>query len=314
MKLSIFLFGLCAVAGSHAAQFALPLPGNDLIGEPYKVKAQAADTLLDVARQHGIGQEEILIANPHIDRWLPGAGAEILVPNQFILPDAPRKGLILNLPEMRLYHYLPKQPESAPVIVTYPVSVGRMDWKTPLGAARIIRKQEKPSWRPPKSVIEEAKAAGDEPPPEVVSPGPDNPLGEYALRLNLPGYLIHGTNKPWGVGMRVTHGCVRLLPEHIEELFGRVAIGTPVHIVNQPVKLGWYGETLYMELHPPLDEDQEARDNLTRFALEQVYEVLKTHPRRLNGTAVREAIASANGLPVPIATGTGHALDNPVFR
>lgn len=314
MKLLSTLFGLCAVTGVHAAQFALPLPGDDLIGEPYKVEAQAADTLLDVARQHGIGQEEILLANAQVDRWLPGSGAKILIPNQFILPDAPREGLVLNLPEMRLYHYLPKQPEAAPVIVTFPVSVGRMDWKTPLGATRIIRKQKNPSWRPPKSVIEEAIAAGDEPPPAVVPPGPENPLGEYALRLNLPGYLIHGTNKPWGVGMRVTHGCVRLLPEHIEQLFGRVKVGTQVHIVNQPVKLGWYGETLYIEVHPPLEEDQEARNDLTRFALEKIYAVLETHPRRLDGAAVRKAVENASGLPIPITTGTGQALDNPVFR
>ena len=314
MKTALCLFALGAVATAQAAQFALPLPGTDLIGEPYEVTASAADTLLDIARRHGIGQEEILIANPRVDRWLPGAGTRITIPNQFILPDAPREGLVLNLPEMRLYHYLPKRPDTAPVIVTYPVSDGRMDWKTPLGAARIGRKQEKPSWRPPKSVIEEAIAAGQEPPPDVVPPGPDNPLGEYALRLNLPGYLIHGTNKPWGVGMRVTHGCVRLLPEHIEELFGRVDVGTRVHIVNQPVKLGWYGETLYLEVHPPLEEDQEARDGLLRFALEKIYAVLASHPRRLDGSAVRQAIEHPHGRPVPITSGTGQTLDNPVFR
>jgi L,D-transpeptidase ErfK/SrfK len=189
-----------------------------------------------------------------------------------------------------------------------------MDWKTPLGTARIAHKQVKPSWHPPQSVIEEARAAGSEPPPNVVPPGPDNPLGEYALRLSLPGYLIHGTNKPWGVGMRVTHGCIRLLPEHIEQLFGRVAVGTPVHLVNQPVKVGWYGNTLFIEVHPPLEEDQDIAADLLRFALERVYAAITAHPVRLDGSALREAVAQARGIPVPISTGTGHTLENPMFR
>jgi L,D-transpeptidase ErfK/SrfK len=204
--------------------------------------------------------------------------------------------------------------ERPALVTTYPVSVGRMDWKTPLGASKIVRKQKDPAWHPPKSVIEEALAKGEEPPPKVVPPGPDNPLGQYALRLNLPGYLIHGTNKPWGVGMRVTHGCVRLLPEHIEQLFAQVKVGTQVHLVNQPVKLGWQGDRLFIEVHPPLEEDETAQQDLLRYALEKVYQVLEKEPAKLEGGKLRQALDQATGVPVAIASRGGIRLDNPLFR
>jgi L,D-transpeptidase ErfK/SrfK len=299
---------------AYSAHFALPLPGNDIVGEPYSVAATEQQTLLDIAREHGIGQEEIIIANPQVDRWMPGAGTLVTIPNQHVLPDAPRSGLVLNLPEMRLYLFQDDPQGFGDTVVTYPVSVGRMDWKTPLGTTKVIKKQRRPSWRPPESVKQEAKAQGEPPLPDVVPPGPDNPLGEYALRLALPGYLIHGTNKPWGVGMRVTHGCVRLLPEHIAELFTRVPVGMPVHIVNQPVKFGWYGDTLYIEVHPPLDEDATANADLLRFALEHTYAILERRPVRLRGAALRQAVANKQGIPIAISQGAGIPLDNPIFR
>lgn len=314
MRFSVSVLLLAAAVTAWAAQYDLPLPGSDLIGELYQVRVQPGETLLDVAREQGIGQDELLLANPDLDRWLPTPGAEVVIPAWHILPDAPREGLVLNLPEMRLYHYLPTRPEQTPVVVTYPISVGRMDWKTPLGQTRIVRKQKDPTWYPPASVRAEAASGEHEPVPDAVPPGPDNPLGKYALRLGLPAYLIHGTNKPWGVGMRVTHGCIRLLPEHIEELFSRVQVNTPVYLVDQSVKLGWYGETLFMEVHPPLEEDAEARANLLRYALEKVYAVIAEHPVTLDGAAVRRAVAETRGIPVPISTGSGHAIDNPLFR
>lgn len=314
----ILLACLLIAPQAPAELYELPI-GADVIGEAYIVKAGATDTLLDIARRNGMGQTEILIANPDVDRWLPGAGTEVLIPSRYVLPDAPRNGLVLNLPEMRIYHFPPPprktDGETPPrLITTYPVSVGRMDWKTPLGTSRIVRKQKDPSWRPPKSVIEEALAAGEEPPPKVVPPGPDNPLGQYALRLNLPGYLIHGTNKPWGVGMRVTHGCVRLLPEHIERLFAQVEVGTEVHLVNQPVKLGWLGNQLLIEVHPPLEEDAAAREDLLDYALEHVYSALEQQPARLQAGRLRSAVEQATGVPVAIATRGGTHLDNPLFR
>ena len=213
---------------------------------------------------------------------------------------------------MRLYHF---PAAGAAVVDTYPASIGRMDWKTPLGGTRIIRKQSKPSWVPPESVHQEAAAAG-ETLPKVVPPGPDNPLGDYALRLGLPGYLIHGTNRPYGVGMRVTHGCVRMLPEDIEQLFDQVHVGTPVQILNQPVKTGWQDGILYIEVHPPLEEDPTSTGDLLRFTLERIYEELAERPAVLNGQAVRQAVQEMRGVPVAVSKAglIGRPIGNPRFR
>lgn len=312
----ILLPSLLVLAGScAAARYPMPAPGNDLIGQPQLVRASRSETLLDIARLHDLGQEEIRIANPEVDRWLPKEGDPVWIPTQFILPDARREGLVLNLPEMRIYHFHPAAEGNTLVVDTYPTSVGRMDWKTPLGETRVIRKQRDPSWHPPASVKQEAEAHGDTV-PDVVPPGPDNPLGAYALRLGLPGYLIHGTNKPYGVGMRVTHGCVRLLPEDIEELFGRVPVGTPVQILNQPVKIGWQDGVLYVEVHPPLDEDHTAQADLLRFTLERVYAELERRPAVLDGRALREAVEQASGIPTAVSRPGEPArpLGHPWFR
>lgn len=286
------------VSFAHAVSYVISDPYNDVVGASYVVSASESETLLDIARQHDIGQEEIMLANPSIDRWLPVAGAEVMIPAQHIIPQADRKGLVLNLPEMRIYYF-----KSDKELVTYPVSVGRMDWKTPLGKAKIISKKKNPSWRPPKSVKLEAAQSG-ETVPDVVPPGPDNPLGEYALRLNLPGYLIHGTNKPYGVGMRVTHGCVRLLPEDIEALYGMVRVNTQVQLLNQPVKVGWHEGVLYLEVHPPMDEHAAAKEDLLQYALEVIYQELEKRPAALTGRMVRKAIDEQTGVPVAISKKT----------
>lgn len=301
----------------HAGAVGYPLPAavNDLVGEIQLVRASRSETLLDIARIHDVGQEEIRLANPSVDRWLPAEGEPVMIPSQYILPDARRRGLVLNLPEMRIYHFRPPAGDAQGGVDTYPVSVGRMDWKTPLGETTIIRKQRNPSWRPPRSVRQEAAAEGGNV-PELVPPGPDNPLGDYALRLGLPGYLIHGTNKPYGVGMRVTHGCVRLLPEDIAELFDQVPVGTPVHILNQPVKTGWQGGVLYVEVHPPLDEDATPRQDLLRYTLERVYVELQKHPAVLDGGALRRAVEEMHGVPVAVSKPgvLGRPITSPLFR
>lgn len=311
--LLLALTSVPAVAGSHR----LPEAGNDLIGQVTVVRSRSDQTLLDIAREFGIGQEEMQLANPTVDRWLPGADSVVVIPGRYVLPRGERRGLMLNLPEMRLYEF----PESSSgnhgdaVVFTYPTSIGRMDWKTPLGEARIVRKQQDPSWYPPESVRQEASEDGKEL-PDVVPPGPDNPLGRHALRLNLPGYLIHGTNRPFGVGMRVTHGCVRMLPEDIEELFDRVSVGTPVQILNQPVKVGWQDGVLYVEVHPPLEEDEEAQRNLMRYTLERVYEELEKQPAVLDAKVLREAVAQRNGIPVAVSKPdeSARSISNPLFR
>ena len=271
----------------------------DLIGEVRSVKANPDETLLDIARRYDIGQDEILHANPSVDRWLPEAGAEVILPSRHILPEARREGVILNIAEMRLYYFPPSKPGQPDEVQTYPVSIGRMDWDTPLGTTRVVAKTRNPEWRPPKSIKAEHAEDG-EALPDVIPAGPDNPLGKYALRLGLPGYLIHSTNKPYGVGMRVTHGCVRMYPEDIEVLFPEVPVNTPVQIVNQPVKLGWLGGTLFIEIHPPLEEDRD-KTNLPGLVMDQVNREWQRQPFTLDGGALNRAIAAQNGIPVAIA-------------
>ena len=195
-----------------------------------------------------------------MDPWLPGAGTVVVMPKQRLLPRAPRSGIVINLPEHRLYWYPPTPAGQEPVVWTFPVSIGKMDWNTPLGRTTIVSKAKDAPWIPPKSVREEHEKRG-EPLPAVVPGGPDNPMGRYKMALGIPGgaYLIHGTNRPAGIGMQVTHGCMRLYPEDIETLYGMVPIGTSVTIVNQPYKWGWQDGELLIEVHPPLQEDAVRR-------------------------------------------------------
>lgn len=270
----------------------------DLIGTVRSVRANPDETLLDIARRYDIGQDEILHANPSVDRWLPQAGAEVILPTRHILPEARREGLILNIAEMRLYYFPPSKAGQPDSVQTYPVSIGRMDWDTPIGTTRVVAKTRNPEWRPPESIKKEHAEDG-ETLPDVIPAGPDNPLGRYALRLGLPGYLIHSTNKPYGVGMRVTHGCVRMYPEDIEVLFPEVPVNTPVQIVNQPVKVGWLGGTLFIEIHPPLEEDLGKID-LQSLAMDRVNLEWQRRPFTLDGGALNRAIAAHDGIPVAI--------------
>lgn len=232
---TFFVFALPGTV--QAEQFELPPDGNDVIGAVTIITARADDTLLDIARRHGLGYEDIVRANPDVDAWLPGEGTEVLLPTRYVLPPGSRRGVVLNLAEYRMY-YFPKPKDGEPaVVMTFPMSIGRMDWETPLGMARVVSKVTNPSWYPPESVRAEHAADGD-PLPRMVPPGPKNPLGEFAMRLSIPGYLIHGTNRPAGVGMRVTHGCIRMFPEDIQFLFDQISVDTPVRIINEPVKVG----------------------------------------------------------------------------
>lgn len=224
---------------------------SSLIGHMHRVSACPDETLLDIGRRFDLGYWDMVLANPGIDIWLPEAGTRVLVPRRFILPKGSRDGIVVNVPELRLYYYPPpaKGKGKPRKVITHPVGLGRQDWNTPLGRAVIVDKIANPAWYPPPSIRAEHAARGDKL-PGVVPAGPDNPLGQYAMVLNIPGYLIHGTNKPYGVGMRVSHGCVRLYPEDIASLFGEVARNTPVHIVEQPYKLAWHQGKLLLEVQP----------------------------------------------------------------
>jgi len=280
-----------------AQTFTLPSGGDGLVGALAAVTARHEDTLPSLARAHEVGHEEILAANPGVDTWLPGEGTRIELPTRHILPDVPRTGLVLNLPEFRLYHFRPAGRGQPARVATYPVSIGDFDWETPLGLTRIVSKERDPSWRPPESIRAEHARRGRKL-PAVVPPGPDNPLGRYALRLALPGYLIHGTHRPYGIGMRVTHGCVRLYPEHIARLYRDVPVGTPVRIVHQPIKVGWDDGVLYVEVHAPLDE--AAQDFGLTMAVRVVIAATGTREARVDWDAVQRALQERRGVPVPI--------------
>lgn len=255
--------GSKARAESDFSTYELPADGSRLIGHSHGVSACAHDTLLDIARHFDLGYWDVVLANPGVDIWMPGAGARALVPRRYILPDAPRDGIVINVPELRLYYYLPAAKGEARKVVTHPVGLGRQDWGTPLGHASVVDKIVDPAWYPPASIRAEHAAEGTEL-PGIVPPGPDNPLGQYALLLDIPGYLIHGTNKPYGVGMRVSHGCVRLYPEDIASLFGQVTRKTAVHIVDQPYKLAWHQGELLLEVQPLPGADDFTRLNRER--------------------------------------------------
>jgi L,D-transpeptidase ErfK/SrfK len=294
---------------AQAETLSMPAPGNELIGEIRYVRAKYEDTLIDIARENSIGQDEMVMANPKVDRWLPGRDTLVLLPRQFILPAAPHSGIVVNIPEMRLYFYPnagPNQPASE--VVTYPISVGRMDWHTPLGTTKIVSKIKDPAWRPPKSIKAEHARDG-EILPDVVPPGPNNPLGQYAMKLGVPGYLIHGVDvdKSYGIGMRVTHGCIRMYPEDVSRLFPEVSVGTPVHLVNQPVKLGWLNNELYMEVSQSLDEDAISYDTLYRTATTLIAQKTAERKVALNTQVIQQALRKPSGVPVQISGNAANA-------
>lgn len=286
-----------------AAEYLLPSPGNDVVGEEQMVQAKEEDTLIDIGRRHGLGFDEIVLANAAVDTWLPREGTSVLLPLRFVLPNAPRTGIVINVAEMRLYYY-PKPAKGEPAVVrTYPISIGRSDWNTPLTSTTVVRKAVDPTWYPPASLRKERRLEGDPPLPASVGPGPDNPLGRYALYLGIDSYLIHGTNeaKASGIGMQVTHGCVRMYPEDIATLFKQVPVGTPVRIVNQPHKLGWLNGALYVELHPWLEGSTEATQQQDERQLqEQIRQQVAAAGAVVDEKAVSFAEIERNGIPIPI--------------
>ena len=298
----ILLFCILSFVSTVVSALTLPAPEraeDSIIGDPpYQVKYVAAkyeDTLIDIAVAHHLGQEEIVLANPSVDRWLPGAGTPVRIPTSFILPNAPRQGIVVNLPEMRIYYYPDKSR-----VVTYAVGVGRENnWKTPLGRTQIVGKMENPSWTPPPSIIAEHLAEGDVL-ESYYPPGPDNPLGLFAFRLGIPGYLIHSTQKTNGIGMRVSHGCMRMYPADIEKFFPTVKVGTPVNIVNQSIKVGWYHDTLYMEVYPEMEETPATFEQRVHRALDLIQQANGGQMPVIKGSILKAALAKPSGLPIAI--------------
>jgi L,D-transpeptidase ErfK/SrfK len=298
MRICLAALLVGAACCASATQYPLSSPDAQMFGENESITAFGEDTLPDLAHRYSLGYEEIQRANPGVDVWLPGEGTPILLPGQRLLPPGPREGIVVNLPEHRLYYYPKVKKGETPYVITYPVSIGKMDWSTPLGKTHIIDKRKNPSWSPPESVRKEHEERGD-PLPAVVKAGPDNPLGAYAMRLDIhPGaYLIHGTNNPIAVGMAVTHGCIRMYPEDIEVLFPQVPMNTPVWLINEPVKVARINGQVWLEVHPPVDaEGQIAKVDLEGFyALANA--ALGDTPAAIHWDFVLATLQEASGLP-----------------
>ncbi len=249
-----------------------PPPSPDLVGELRFRETAPEDTLIDLAPALGVGYVELIAANPGIDPWLPPKGTRLVIPEARLLPSGPREGIVVNLADLRLYYF-----EKPGVVRSYPIGIAKDGYATPMGDTTVKSKKEKPTWVPGES------ARRDDPTLAArVPPGPDNPLGEYALYLGWPTYLIHGTNDPRGVGRHSSRGCIRLYPDDIAELYALVEPGTKVRVVNEPVKLGWIGGELYLEVNPNAAQSLEL-DETGKYASSAPPAALREQVKRAAG-------------------------------
>ncbi|MCX7051868.1 MAG: L,D-transpeptidase family protein [Proteobacteria bacterium] len=286
---------------------------GDIIGELQVTRAMREDTFVDLARRFNVGYEELVRANPGVDPWLPGAGREIVLPTRHILPDAPREGIVINLAAMRLFYFPKRKPGEWLTVYTFPIGIGRVGWATPEGTTSVVRMKKDPAWRPGPGVRAEHKADG-EVLPVVVPPGPDNPLGHRAIYLDWPSYLIHGTNKPAGVGLRSSHGCIRLFPEDIELLYDLVKPGTRVTVVNQPFVFGWHEGELLMQAHEVLEDDprdwqRAQRKLLSKSLAQRIQRRLREQGDAMDWDSVSRVSHSPRSIPVPL-TRSGTSPDS----
>jgi L,D-transpeptidase ErfK/SrfK len=291
-------------------KFQISAADGDLVGTVQKTIIGADDTLSDIARRFDVGYEEILLANPGVDPWLPGVGREVVVPTQFVLPASVHEGVVVNVAAMRIFYFPPHKKGESQVVYTHPIGIGKVGWKTPEGTTKIVSRQKDPVWVVPKSVRDEHAESGEKLPKQV-PPGPDNPLGQYMFRLQWPSYLIHGTNKPYGVGMRSSHGCMRLYPEDIAVFFNLIPIGTKVTVVNQPYLFGWRDKTLYLQAYAVLEDDSRDWAANRKRLLDQLLKP-KVHPelaqkvhaddQQIDWQRIGELAHNPRGIPVPVST------------
>ncbi|HEV2269503.1 MAG TPA: L,D-transpeptidase family protein [Steroidobacteraceae bacterium] len=283
---------------SQAAVFTLPPDGSSLIGQDQQIQSQTSDTLLDLARKYSVGYWEIQEANPKVDMWLPGQGTNVTIPGRFIVPTVEHKGIIINLPQHRLFYFPKARRHEQPIVITYPASPGEGDFPTPVGVTRIIRKVPHPVWVPTAHILKAHALAGD-PIPKIWPAGPDNPMGEWALETSLSHgeIYIHGTNNPMAIGMSVTHGCVRLYPEDIAALFPIVRVGTPVTVVNEPVLASLQDGELYLEVHPPTTSNHvPAPPDFDKIS-QIIDTAIGKNVVAIDWDKVRQVATDANGIP-----------------
>ncbi len=311
LVLSICILFLHSCAVTREVLAILPLPGqapdsieknyflvdkkDDIIGRLATIRLKRGDTLPDIARHFSLGINTVSAANPGVDVWVPKAGEQIVLPLSFILPEANRRGIVINLAAMRLFYF--KRDGNLKAVATYPVGVGTAERPTPKGRMYITRKKLQPTWFVPASIAADHRKKGD-PLPAMVPPGPLNPLGEHALYLSRSEYLVHGTNKPASIGLRATNGCIRLYPEDIKQLFDTTPVKTPVSVVYQPYLVGRRDGMVYLEAHTPFEEFDTAE-------LKKVYAKLKKIEKKTDLTIdwykVENVLAEARGIPVAVS-------------
>src|SRR6266852_3591446 len=284
-------------------------PGTEIVGYVQKTVVGKDDTLPDIARRFDVGYEEILLANQGVDPWLPGVGREVVVPTQFILPMAPHEGVVVNVAAMRIFYYPPHKKNEPQLVFTHPIGIGRVGWKTPEGTAKVVSRTKDPVWVVPKSVRDEHAEDGEKLPAQVPA-GPDNPLGAYEFRLGWPSYLIHGTNKPYGVGMRSSHGCIRLYPEDIAVFFDTIPIGTKVTVVNQPYLFGWRDGTLYLQAYTVMEDDsrdwsKNRKTLLAKLLNPKLQKKISEHDKEIDWQRVGDLAHTPRAVPVPVTGGFG---------
>lgn len=284
---------------------------DDVVGELQVTRVEGEDTFSDIARRFNLGYEEMVRANPGVDPWVPGVGREIALPTQFILPRAPREGLVINLAQLRVFYY-PKVKKGEPrTVITHPIGIGKIGWVTPEGTTKITSKSKNPTWIPPASVRKEHREAGD-PLPARVPPGPDNPLGTRKMTLGWPSYLVHGTNKPYGVGMRSSHGCMRFYPEDIEQLYDDIPVGTKVTVVNQPFAFGWHEGALYAQAFPIQEDDDRKHPKgaaavLNAAVPDKMLQTVEQHDVAIDTELLNAVVAHPRGIAIPVSYRPGLA-------
>ncbi|WP_218814523.1 L,D-transpeptidase family protein [Rickettsiella endosymbiont of Dermanyssus gallinae] len=287
-----FFFYLMFVTQAFALTFVLPPHGDSVVGHVQWTQALPGDTFSKIGRRYDMGYFELVEANPTIDPVHLAPGTIVVIPSRFILPAGPRQGIVINLAELRIYYYPPHRH----VVITYPVGIGREGWDTPLGPSWIAQKISNPTWFVPESIRKDRAKDGVHLPLKV-PPGPDNPLGGYAMRLKQLTFLIHGTNDYEGVGRRSSAGCLRLLPEDIESLYPQVKRKERVYIVDSPYKVGWDKDRLYLEAHVPLQGRSALRLTQQRATMEKLMEVNSDKAANIQWQSVDKIALRQNGIP-----------------
>lgn len=299
--LVILTVHLLGIHPAWSSSYLLPHNGDNVVGNIQYKSVKNNETLLDIARQYNVGYNEIVAANPGVNPWMPNTENRIKIPSQFILPPKPWRGVIINLPEMRLYYFPPTTLFHDRRVITMPLSIGKINWSTPTGSFYVKEKIKHPSWTVPNSIVQEngLERYGNR---RIIPPlDDDNPLGEYAILLNETGYLIHGTNKPFSIGRRVSHGCLRLYPEDVSVLFDYVDRKMPVRIINQPYKVGKRNNIIYVETHNLLEEDVNRHGiNITPIVRDIVRQIPGLVVPDKSWQQLDNIVSEASGLPTPL--------------